>query len=144
MRNRLNWSPLWNLANQFSFPPGFNLCYLIYYLSTLFWFCFWAPVLGFRHFRNMESQNHQDWKRPLWSSRPTVHLPPLLSTARVPQCRISMVLEHLQGWWLHHLPEQPVPVPNHSIGEEVFPSTQLDLNIQPETLGVRLGVLPRK
>jgi len=35
-------------------------------------------------------------------------------------------LEHLHGRWLHHLPRQPVPEPNQSFEEEIFP------NIQPE------------
>ena len=27
---------------------------------------------------------------------------PTVPTAHIPQCHISMVLEHLQGWWPHH------------------------------------------
>jgi len=38
-----------------------------------------------------------------------------------------MFLEHLQGWRPHHLPGQPVPAPDHSSQEEVFP------NVQPES-----------
>ena len=49
-----------------------------------------------------------------------------MPTAHVPQCHIHTALEHLQGWWLHHLPGQPVPLPHHSYWEETFP------NIQPE------------
>jgi len=37
-----------------------------------------------------------------------------------------MFLEHLRGQWLNLLPGQPVPVPKHSFGEEMFP------NVQPE------------
>ena len=37
-----------------------------------------------------------------------------------------MVLEHVQGWWLHHLLAQTVSVPHHSFWGEIFP------NIQPE------------
>ena len=37
-----------------------------------------------------------------------------------------MFLEHLQGWWLHHLPGQPIPVPYHSFREAVFPNIQLE------------------
>ena len=35
-----------------------------------------------------------------------------------------MFLEHLQGRWLHHLPGQAIPVPDHSFGEVVFPKVQ--------------------
>ena len=49
-----------------------------------------------------------------------------MPTNHVPQCHISTVMGHLQEWWLHHLPGQPVPVPHHSFWEEIFP------NIQPE------------
>ena len=34
---------------------------------------------------------------------------PTLPTNHVPQCRISAFLEHLQRWWLHLFPGQPVP-----------------------------------
>jgi len=34
-----------------------------------------------------------------------------------------MFLEHLQAQWLHHLPGQSIPVPEHSFGE-VIPSVQ--------------------
>ena len=37
-----------------------------------------------------------------------------------------MFLQHLQGQWLHHLPGQPSPVPDHPFREVVFP------NVQPE------------
>jgi len=74
----------------------------------------------------LESQNHEGWKRLLRSSSSTVHLPPILLTDHIPQCHISMVLEHLQGWWHHHRPGQPVPLHHHSYWEETF------LNIQPE------------
>ena len=37
-----------------------------------------------------------------------------------------MFLEHLQGHWLHHLPAQPIPAPDHYFVEDFFP------NIQPE------------
>jgi len=35
-----------------------------------------------------------------------------------------MLLEHLQGQSLHHLPGQPIPVPNHSLREKQLPNTQ--------------------
>ena len=38
--------------------------------------------------------NHQGWKRALRSPCPI----PTMPTDRIPQCYISSVLEHLQGW----------------------------------------------
>ena len=35
-----------------------------------------------------------------------------------------MFLEHLQGRRLHHLLGQPIPAPDHSLGEELFPNSQ--------------------
>ena len=35
-----------------------------------------------------------------------------------------MFFEHVQGWGLHHLSGQPVPMPDHSLGEEIFPNVQ--------------------
>jgi len=49
-----------------------------------------------------------------------------MPTDHVSQCHISLVLEHLLGQWLHHLPGQPVPLYYQSFWEEVF------LNIQSE------------
>ena len=46
-----------------------------------------------------------------------------------------MFLEHLQGWWLHHLSGQPIPAPDHSV-REVFP------NIQPESPLAQLEAIP--
>jgi len=51
----------------------------------------------------------------------------ILSALRLPQCHIPVVLEHLQGLRLQHLPWQPVPVHNCSFREEIFP------DIQPES-----------
>jgi len=31
-----------------------------------------------------------------------------------------MFFEPLQGWQLHHLPGQPVPMPGHSFSKEIF------------------------
>ena len=39
---------------------------------------------------------------------------PTMPTDHVSQCHIYTVLEHLQGWQLHHLPGQSVPVHHHS------------------------------
>ena len=48
----------------------------------------------------------------------SIHLPmPNMPTEHVPQCHISTFLEYLQGWWLHHFPGQPIPVPHHSFWE---------------------------
>jgi len=41
----------------------------------------------------------------------------------IPQYHTSMFLEHLQGWCLHHVPGQPVPVHHHS-WEEIVPNIQ--------------------
>jgi len=30
----------------------------------------------------------------------------------------------LHGWGLHHLPGQPVPMPDHSFSREIFPNIQ--------------------
>ena len=47
-----------------------------------------------------------------------------------------MFIEHLHGWWLNHLPGQPVAVPAHFFREENFPS------IQPKTPLVQLEAIP--
>ena len=47
-----------------------------------------------------------------------------------------MFLEHLQGWWLHHLSGQPIPVPDHPFREVVFP------NLQPEPSLAQLEAIP--
>jgi len=54
---------------------------------------------------------------------PTTNISPL---NHVPQYNIWMFLEYLQGWWLHHLPGQLIPVPDHLYGEESFPNVQLE------------------
>lgn len=43
-----------------------------------------------------------------------------------------MFLKHLQGWWLHQFPGQPIPAPDHSFREAVHP------NVQPEFLLVHM------
>jgi len=40
------------------------------------------------------------------------------------QDHVQAVFEYLQGWRLHHLPGQPVPVLGHSHSEKVFPDVQ--------------------
>ena len=47
-----------------------------------------------------------------------------------------MFLERLQGQWLHHLPGQPIAVPDHRFREVVFP------NIQPERSLAQLEAIP--
>ena len=47
-----------------------------------------------------------------------------------------MFLEHLQGQWLHHLPGQPISVPDHPFREAVFP------NVQPQPSLAQLEVIP--
>ena len=68
-----------------------------------------------------------------------------MPTDHVPQCHISTFLEHLQGWWLHHLPGQPVPLHHHSFWEEIFPNSQsetplaqLEVIISPSCFLIRL------
>jgi len=55
-----------------------------------------------------------------------------MPTYHVPRCHICPFLEHLQGWWLHHLPGQP----HHSSWEKIYP------NIQPESPWHNLKPLP--
>ena len=90
-----------------------------------------------------ESRNHEGRKRPLRSSSPAISLPPILPTDHIPQYHISMVLEHLQGWWLHQLPGQPVPVHHHSFWK-VFPDTQPPIQELKYTPFVYQAVLTRK
>ena len=47
-----------------------------------------------------------------------------------------MFPEHLQGRWLNYLPKQPIPAPDHSFREEIFP------NIQPEPPLAQLEAIP--
>ena len=71
----------------------------------------------------IESWNHEGWKRPLRSSRPTVTPTPPHLLNHVPKCHIHTVFEPLQGWGLHHCPGQPGPTPDHSLSKEIFPNT---------------------
>ena len=43
---------------------------------------------------------------------------PMAGLDRVLQCHIYTVLKHLQGWWLHHLPGQPVPLQHQQGGSQ--------------------------
>ena len=56
------------------------------------------------------------------------HSPPtsISPLSHIPLCIcISTFLEHLQGWWLHHLHGQPIPVPDHSFKEENSPNVYM-------------------
>ena len=68
--------------------------------SMSFWF-FMAWIYSF-----IESQNHQDWKRPLRSRSPTIHqyFPLTLSLSTTSKCLLNPFKE-----CVHHLPGQPVP-----------------------------------
>ena len=55
--------------------------------------------------KTQSTQIHSGWKRPLGSPSPTpAH--PTVPTVHVPQCHIPTALEHLHGWWPHHLSGQ--------------------------------------
>jgi len=54
----------------------------------------------------------------------------------VPKHQVQPFLEHPQGQWLHHLPGQPVPMPDCSFWEEMSP------NFQPEAPLVQLEAIP--
>ena len=44
-------------------------------------------------------------------------------------------LQYLQRQWHHYLPEEPIPVPNHSFGDEIFPNIQCEYSVeQPEAI----------
>ena len=75
-------------------------------------------------------------EKPLRSSRPTITPHPPCPLTHVPQSHIYTVLEYLQGSWIHHLPEQPVPVHHLSFWEEIFP------NIQTEPPLAQLQAIP--
>jgi len=42
----------------------------------------------------------------------------------IPKCHLYTFFEPLQGWGLPHCPGQPVPMPDHSFSEEIFPNIQ--------------------
>jgi len=70
------------------------------------------------------SMNHRiiGWKRPLRSSSPIINPTPPFLLKHIPKCHIYTFFEHLQGWGLHHIPGQPVPMPEHSFTKEMFPN----------------------
>ena len=64
------------------------------------------------------------WKRPLRWSSPTIHPTPPCLLNHIPNCHIYTFFEHLQGWGLHHIPGQPVPMSDHSFSKQIFPNIQ--------------------
>jgi len=62
------------------------------------------------------------------SNYPNSNHPPL---NHVPEHHIQMVFKHIQGWWLNHLPGEPIPVFNNIflIGPKVFPDIQPKLTL---------------
>ena len=67
------------------------------------------------------------WKRTVQSSNPTVNPTPPCLLNHIPKCHICMFFEHLQGWWLYHLPGQPIPMLDHSFSKDIFPNIQFKL-----------------
>lgn len=59
----------------------------------------------------LETENHLNWKRHLWSRHPSSNLT-LLPPPLIPTCHIYMAFKYRQGWQLPHIPEQPVPMPD--------------------------------
>jgi len=76
-----------------------------------------------------ESWNHKikAAKIILSNCPPTYNIAPL---NYIPRYHIYPFFKHLQGQWLHHLPEQPVPMPNHSFWEELSPNIQLKPSLE--------------
>ena len=101
--------PLFCSASVIHLDPSFLPCFILPLLRCLL-SCF-------------ESQNHRmvEVGRDLWrSSGPT----PVLKQGHlelVAQAHGQMAFEYLQGWRLHNLPGQPVPVFSHPHSEIVFP-----------------------
>ena len=58
------------------------------------------------------------------------------SLNHAPQHNSQTFLEPLQDRWLHHSPGQPIPAPDHSFREVVFP------NVQPEPSLAQLEAIP--
>jgi len=61
------------------------------------------------------------WKRPLRLSSPTNHPTPPCPLNHILKCHIYTFFKHLQGWGLHHLHGQPVPMSDHSFSRGTFP-----------------------
>ena len=59
--------------------------------------CFCCEAERCGHFHRV-TRVGKDFSDPQAQPHPT----PTMLTAHIPECFIPMVLEHLQGWWLHH------------------------------------------
>ena len=90
------------------------------------------------------TQNHRTskagkdlWDHPVQPTTYCQHCP----LNHIPQCHTYTFPEHVQAWWLHHLPGQPVPVPDHSLEKQLFLIPKLNLpwsNLRPFPLGQTL------
>lgn len=114
------------------FKRGYMGKWLIFQSSFMLWNCSvsiritysFVYVLQLRicHFKVTESFRLEKTFRIINSNH---HLtPPISPLTHVPKHHISTSLEHPQGWWLHHFPEMPIPLPGHSFHEEILPDTQ--------------------
>lgn len=74
----------------------------------------------------IKSWHFYSWKSPLISSSPTLD-PALPSPSLIPKCQMQMIFEHSPGWWLHHFPGHPLPLPDHLSSEEIFLISSLNL-----------------
>lgn len=74
-----------------------------------------------------ESLRLEEPPRPSPAIKPTLPTPPL-NHSRVTS---RSVLEHFQGWQVHHFPSWPVPRSDHFFSEEIVS------NIQPKPLLVQ-------
>ena len=66
--------------------------------------------------KNLKGQQVQPWP----NHTTLTHNPPLNHGPKHTQT----VVKHIQGWWLNHLPGQPIPVLNNPFCKEVFPDIQ--------------------
>ena len=64
-------------------------------------------------------------------SSPTINPSPPCPLNHITQCHIYPLLEHLQGWWLHHFPGQLILLHCHPFWEDIFPSIQPDPSLVP-------------
>jgi len=80
------------------------------------------PAMCKKNYRIIESPRLEKTSKIIQSNHaPTTNIS-LLN--HVPQCHISTALNHLQEWWPHHLPGQPMSKADCSFGEEIVPNTQ--------------------
>lgn len=85
-----------------------------------------------------KSQNHLGWKRKDLQDwvQPVTDLH-LVTQIRALSATFKSVLKHLQGWRLHHLPGQPLPMPDNPFHEEMDGSWKQG-NLHPQELGERI------